>query len=269
MRSARIVSTAGLLVVLVFSRDLRAEPPPATTSPSASEAEARELYETGARLYDLGEYDQAIDRFQRAYLIASAPGLLLNIAQAQRLKGACGAAAAAYRRYLEKVPDSPHRAEIKGRITAMEACANASSAGATPAAPEPTTAGPPPPVKDDASASSTRVPWTTVGWVGVGVATAGVLVAATGLALTLDAQSDLDATCTSDGACPRSASDRLDAYERWRTVAVAGAAVATLGAVVAVLGLVWPGQSNEVRRSAAPSRARALGFDLHGLRGQF
>src|SRR5438552_1892625 len=80
------------------------------------ERRARELYELGLRHYNLGEYEPAIEAFKSAYLLSQASGLLLNIAQAQRLAGHCSQAALFYRNYLRAEPDSPHRAEVAAFI---------------------------------------------------------------------------------------------------------------------------------------------------------
>src|SRR5262249_22729345 len=44
--------------------------------------EARTLYQQGLRLYNLGEYDRAIEKLKTSYRLSAAPLLLYNIAQA-------------------------------------------------------------------------------------------------------------------------------------------------------------------------------------------
>ena len=52
-------------------------------------ASAKQMYAEGKRYYDIGDYPRAIDTWKRAYLVANAPMLLFNIAQAYRLAGDC------------------------------------------------------------------------------------------------------------------------------------------------------------------------------------
>src|SRR5262252_1876052 len=88
----------------------------ADTAPAGGEApgagankEAREFYSRGQIHYSLGEYDQAVAAFRRAYELSAAPGLLFNIAQAHRLNGQCKEALAVYRHFTRLVPDSEYR----------------------------------------------------------------------------------------------------------------------------------------------------------------
>lgn len=134
-------------------------PPPGTISPEALET-ARRLFEEGQVHYSLGEYDQAIARFRRAYEISSAPALLFDIAQAYRLKGECRQALEIYRHFARQVPDSPHRDEAEGQIRSLEArCSPALPAAVpvpTPAPAATTPTPPPPPAPEPAPAPKTH-----------------------------------------------------------------------------------------------------------------
>ena len=81
---------------------------------------AREHYKKGATHFDLGEYDAAIDEFKQAYELSSAPGLLFNIAQAQRLKKDYEQALQSYKRFVRLAPDAPNRADAEQWITELE-----------------------------------------------------------------------------------------------------------------------------------------------------
>src|SRR6185503_18995915 len=50
-------------------------------------ATARELFTQGNTFFDLGQFDKAIDAWQRGYQLKNDPGFLYNIAQAYRTQG--------------------------------------------------------------------------------------------------------------------------------------------------------------------------------------
>jgi tetratricopeptide (TPR) repeat protein len=87
-------------------------------------AQARELYEDGARLYNLGQYESAVQSFEQSYSISGAKPLLFNIAQAHRLAGPehCSRALHAYETYLREDPQTSNRVEVEQRIDEMRAC---------------------------------------------------------------------------------------------------------------------------------------------------
>jgi tetratricopeptide (TPR) repeat protein len=71
----------------------------------------------------VGELERAIDLFQAAYALSRRPGLLFNIGQAERHRGRCAQALAAYRSFVALAPpDHEYRADALARIAAMEAC---------------------------------------------------------------------------------------------------------------------------------------------------
>jgi tetratricopeptide (TPR) repeat protein len=115
---------------------LGADGPPIAPEAKTAEAEkeARGLFAQGQIHYSLGEYQQAIAQFRRAYELTSAPGLLFNIAQAHRLDGDCKQALEVYRHFVRLAPESPYRAEADVQIGAL---APRCGAGAAPALPAP------------------------------------------------------------------------------------------------------------------------------------
>jgi len=86
---------------------------------AADDKEARSLFNQGQVHYSLGEYEQAIADFRRAYELTSAPGLLFNIAQAHRLNGQCKQALEIYRHFVRLAPQSESRAEAQTQIAAL------------------------------------------------------------------------------------------------------------------------------------------------------
>jgi len=87
-----------------------------------------ELFRKALAYYNVGRYDDAIDLFERAYLLSRAPELLYNIAQAHRLKGVEGCAAALrfYRSYARVAKiDNAKRRSVAAVIADMERCVRA------------------------------------------------------------------------------------------------------------------------------------------------
>src|SRR5260221_9114870 len=91
---------------------------------SSDAARARELYEEGARLYNLGQYEGALRSFEQAYAVSGAKPLLFNIAQAHRLAGPahCDRALLTYETYLREDPQASNRVEVEQRIGEMRTC---------------------------------------------------------------------------------------------------------------------------------------------------
>jgi tetratricopeptide (TPR) repeat protein len=119
------MSRASLVITwLVLAGVAHAEP--------AHEPSARELYEEGARRYNLAEYDDAISAFKEAYRRSNSPSVLYNIAQAYRKKGPSGCAQALefYRSYLRERPDADDRDTVYAQIDEMNTCATAERARA-------------------------------------------------------------------------------------------------------------------------------------------
>jgi tetratricopeptide (TPR) repeat protein len=112
----------------------------APTQPAADvHPEGRRLTEEGLRLYAVGAYREAIEKFKAAYQLEPAPGLLYNLGQAHRLLGDCEQALVMYRRFLATAPTGPTRERAEARIADMERCL----AGRAPVLPAPFSAAPP------------------------------------------------------------------------------------------------------------------------------
>jgi hypothetical protein len=97
-------------------------------------ARAKELFQQGTTLFDLGEFDKAIEAWQQGYKEKPDPGFLYNIGQAYRLKGDSQKAIFFYRGYLRNSPKAANRADIEAKIAALQKSAGEPKP-ATPAAP--------------------------------------------------------------------------------------------------------------------------------------
>jgi tetratricopeptide (TPR) repeat protein len=83
---------------------------------------ARVLAAKGREAHDKGDYARAIAAFKEAYVIAPAPALLFNLAQAYRLQGNCDDAALMYHRYLNTGPSPEGREVAQTHLATVERC---------------------------------------------------------------------------------------------------------------------------------------------------
>jgi tetratricopeptide (TPR) repeat protein len=82
--------------------------------------EAEEHFSRGLTHYKLGEFDEAITEFKKAYELSNEPVILFNIAQAYRLKEDYKNALYFYRTYLREEPDASNRADVEKWISELE-----------------------------------------------------------------------------------------------------------------------------------------------------
>jgi Tetratricopeptide repeat len=83
-------------------------------------AAARELFTQGNTFFDIGQFDKAIDAWQRGYQLKNDPGFLYNIGQAYRTMNDPEKAIFFYKRYLANAPKAKNRAEVEQKIEALQ-----------------------------------------------------------------------------------------------------------------------------------------------------
>ncbi len=105
---------------------------------------AKELFQQGSTLFNLGDFDKAIEAWQAGYKEKPDPTFLYNIGQAYRLKGDAPKALFFYRGYLRNAPKGAFRAEVEAKIAALQKGGETKPAPATPAPATPAHATPPP-----------------------------------------------------------------------------------------------------------------------------
>jgi tetratricopeptide (TPR) repeat protein len=149
---------------------------------------ARRHHDRGTRLYNLGQFEEAISEYRRGYEQRADPVFLYNIAQAYRQLGAPDKALFFYRRYLSTAPEATNRAQVEELVADLERLVAAEQRARTPAPPQPlsgATARPPGvPATSAASfldpgagAAADRPVWHRWGfWAGLGTLVAGGLV---------------------------------------------------------------------------------------------
>lgn len=124
-------SIAIFVVLLLPVRVARTEPASAPAHPTpahrthAQPDAAEAAYREGRRLYDLHEWDAAIERFKEAYRLRSDPASLFNIAQSYRLKGDCRESSSFYKTYRRNFPTASNIAKVDRFIADLEPCAKA------------------------------------------------------------------------------------------------------------------------------------------------
>jgi hypothetical protein len=81
---------------------------------------AKTLFENGARAYQEGRYEDAVDLFLKAYALDPQPELLYNTAQAYERLGDVRNALRCYRDYLRQGPSAQDRSFVETRVSNLE-----------------------------------------------------------------------------------------------------------------------------------------------------
>ena len=84
-------------------------------------AQAKQHFETGRNAYNAGDYVTAIREFKAAEALRPSPILDYNIGLANEKLGKRRVAVKYYKRYLEEQPNASNKAEVEGKVTALEA----------------------------------------------------------------------------------------------------------------------------------------------------
>jgi tetratricopeptide (TPR) repeat protein len=230
------------------------------TSPSPASAQddpevARAHSSRGTRLYEVGNYREALDEFKAAHLAKGDPAFLYNIAQCHRQLGDNELAVVMYKRYLNAFPQAPNRVDVERRMHDLEASlAGKRKEGAPPRAPSAAPAlqrstasspmpAPTPPVplvapRPDGDVAAGPAMGSPAGsslrylrWVGVGI-TLGLAGGAIATGLSASSKyADLRDSCGNTPAgCARSQIDTVKSRALWTNLlwgAAGAAAIAT------------------------------------------
>jgi hypothetical protein len=130
---ASVAVAATVALVVALAGGARAASP---LSP-AQKQQMREHYDKATRAYDVQRFAEAVQEYQKVYEIGGDVAMLFNVAQAYRLNGQLEDAVFYYRRYLERSPNAPNRADVEKKIgdldkTIAAARQSSSAAGGTP-----------------------------------------------------------------------------------------------------------------------------------------
>ncbi|HET6333422.1 MAG TPA: hypothetical protein VFG30_09435 [Polyangiales bacterium] len=114
---------AGLAIVvglLVSSSAFASDYELSQTADPGRDAAARNLFETGRKAYDAGDYQTGLTYFERAYEQSPRSGLLFNIGQAAYRLHSEDKALSAFKSYLAQTPLAANRVEVETRIRELE-----------------------------------------------------------------------------------------------------------------------------------------------------
>ncbi len=171
-----------------------------TAAADDTTAAARDHYNRGSTLFDLGRFGEAAREFEAAYEAKNDPALLYNLGQAYRADGQYQKALVSYRAFLRKSDNPSRRPEVEARIAELQQLIEQQKAASSK---PPTDTIPPNGVKEAPRATTTAPPalvatapeqpprtpvykrWWL--WTAVGVVVAG---AATGIAVALTTPKD-------------------------------------------------------------------------------
>ena len=186
---------------------------------------AKALYDEGTRLYEAGQYEEAVEVFQIAYGLSERPLLLFNLAHALERLGRWEEARDALQQYRAVAPESDWETldsrirELDERIAARPTAAESETVAVVE---EPGRSGPP------------------VGaYVLFGTGAAGIGAGAIFTAQALSARSDWQEACADGAACPAQAAEAWQRDNRASLVADIAwgiGAVGVVGGVVLSLG---------------------------------
>ena len=214
-----------LLILLCFAAGA-----PALAADDADMVRARELYENGARLYEEGLYEEAIEAFEASFELSGAHALWYNIANAQERLGRFQEALDALNRYRAFAP-SEERPVLERRMRNLERRIEDQQQAPPPRAPaatQPVVTAPTPTPAPEPSGPQRRPSPANIAL----VATGGTLLVAGGATAAVTWQQSR--TWKDEG-------DR-QTWERWRPVNNLGFAGAVVGGGLLATGLLLPGK---------------------------
>lgn len=222
--------------------------------------EARDAFEAGRAAFAAGQYESALDHFERAYAITPAPELLYNIGQSADRLREDERALEAFRGYLDALPEAEDRAAVEARIVALErTLAERRDAGERAAGPEGAPTEEPGPSPDGGSPAgptgtdSMIAGWTTAG-VGAAVAVAGIVLVGVADGRAGEVESAPEGTPWRD----------VDAaYAQAHDLSIAGGVLLGVGAAAMVAGIVWGvvelGGASDTEIALSPGRIQLTG----------
>lgn len=111
--------TTALLIALLLAAPKPA-PAPANAAEQGDVKKAKELFQSGQKLYKQARYAEAIAKFEEAYLVRPHPVIYFNIGKCQEQLGETAKALRAYRDYLRLAPDAKDKETVSDAIANLE-----------------------------------------------------------------------------------------------------------------------------------------------------
>lgn len=101
---------------------------PRTATAAEDRAAAKAHYESATRLYDIHEYEAALEEYKAGYLVKPDPSFLYNIGQCYKKLGQAKKAREFFREYLRKADlDEQKRAQAEARLRELDAIDSATT----------------------------------------------------------------------------------------------------------------------------------------------
>ncbi len=109
-----------LLIAVLLSAPPKPAPAPAAADESGDVKKAKDLFQSGQRLYKSARYAEAIAKFEEAYLVRPHPVIYFNIGKCWEQLGETAKALRAYRDYLRLAPDAKDKETVSDAIANLE-----------------------------------------------------------------------------------------------------------------------------------------------------
>jgi len=184
------------------------------------------IWNEGNTLYNLGEFAEAIKKYEEAYRINPNPNILYNLGQAHRQKKDYEAAIFNFRAYLRLKPNAPNQTVVLDLIKELEELVDKQKTSEQKPPVNVETPPPPaPPPLEERRWYEDKIGWGVVG-VGLVAAGVGVVFLARASSQSSDAQTTMD---------QQQAIDLNDSARSSRTI---GGVLAGAGAAIVVGGVV-------------------------------
>jgi tetratricopeptide (TPR) repeat protein len=223
MRGGQVAVTLAVLIATAT----------AVADPQAEQRErSGDLNRQAEIAFNQGNFEQAAKLLEFAYEAYPDPTILYNLGKTYERLGAPAKAAAAYRRYLEALPQAPDRATVEQAIAELDAKARARSP--IPPAPPPES-----PLSTRPARPPSKLPWIVVG-------TGGALTSAGVVFGFLVARQNRRSDDAASQARAITYAERAERYEKLELVGLIGGGALLAG------GLVWAILD---RRAAGPRSA--------------
>ncbi len=128
----RAVVSAALSVLLGVAAIAHGDPAPVAPAPPSATAvqQAHDLARAAIRLYEIGDYDEAIENFKKSFELDPNPAVVFNLAQAYRFKHDYPQAKLLFENFLRMLPRARNRADVQLLIAEMARKADADAAAA-------------------------------------------------------------------------------------------------------------------------------------------
>lgn len=81
---------------------------------------AKRHFERGEKLFAIGQFDEALDEYQKAFDARAIPDFLFNIGQCYRNLGDLAQAIFSFKKYLKLEPDAPNKDAVTKLIDELE-----------------------------------------------------------------------------------------------------------------------------------------------------